>query len=338
MLRLEVSTERWPLKAPFRITGYTFTETEVIVVTLGRKGLAGRGEAAGVYYRDETAKRMTAQIDAVRADIERGIDREALRELLPAGGARNALDSALWDLEAKETGIACWQLAGLAPPGPLTTTYTVSAGTPSAMADRARSYAPAPRLKLKLTGEDDVERVRAVRESRPDAWIGVDANQGHTRQSLEDLLPDLHDLGVELVEQPVPIGTEQDLKGLRSPIPLAADESVQGLSDIDAALGIFDIINIKLDKCGGLTEALMMIAKVRLLGLKPMIGCMEGTALGLAPGFLAAQACELVDLDAALFLKRDRDPAVVYRDGVIMPPATGWGLPNYPGARAAASG
>ena len=338
MLRLEVSTERWPLKAPFRITGYTFTETEVIVVTLRRKGAFGRGEAAGVYYRGETAERMTAQIEAVRTDIERGIDRVSLRDLLPPGGARNALDSALWDLEANESGIACWQLAGLAPPVPLTTTYTVSADTPKAMAERARSYAPAPRLKLKLTGEDDVARVRAVREARPDAWIGVDANQGFTRQSLEALLPELRKLDVRLVEQPVPIGKERDLKGLSSPIRLAADESVQGLSDIDAMLGIFDVINIKLDKCGGLTEALLMIAKVRLLGLEPMIGCMEGTALGLAPAFLAAQACELVDLDAALFLKRDRDPAVLYRDGVIMPPATGWGLPDHSGARAAATG
>ncbi len=336
MLSLAVAKERWPFKVPFRITGYTFTESEVVVVTLTRGGMTGRGEAAGVYYRGETAAVLAEQIESVRADIERGIDRMALRERLPPGGARNAIDCALWDLDAKERGMACWRLAGLAPPKPLSTTYTIGADTPDEMARIARGYAPALRLKMKLTGEDDAARVRAVRAARPDAWIGVDANQGYTRATLEGVLPVFVECGVRLIEQPVRIGHDAELEGLGSPIPLAADESVQDLSGIRAAQGLYDIVSIKLDKCGGLTEALLMADEIRRRGMIPMVGCMEGTSLAAAPAFLVAQRCDYVDVDAPMFLARDREPSVIYRDGVIMPPVEGWGLPDWPVKEAAA--
>ena len=189
-LTLQVAVEKWPLKAPFRITGFTFTEVDVVVATLGCDGHVGRGEAAGVYYRNDVAATMTQQIEAVRADIESGIDRETLQRLLPAGGARNAVDCALWDLEAKMSGTPAWKLAGLDPPVPLVTTFTIGAEDPVQMAQTATSYAGAQAIKLKLTGTPvDAERVRAVRAARPEVWLGVDANQGFTRASLADLMP-----------------------------------------------------------------------------------------------------------------------------------------------------
>lgn len=326
-MKLEARHECWPTKAPFKITGYTFTDCDVVVATLSADGISGMGEAAGVYYHDETPERLLAQIEAMRPQLEAGIARDDLRELMPPGGARNALDSALWDLGAKRSGTPAFVTAGLTALAPLQTTYTVGAASPREMAHAAKSFAPAQRLKLKLTGEDDAARLRAVREARPDAWIGIDANQGLTRSSLEALLPVLVDLDVSLIEQPNRVGEEESLRGLNSPIPLAADESVQAFADIARLRGIFDVINIKLDKCGGLTEALAMIAEIRRLGMKPMVGCMQGTSLGMAPGFLAGQLCDYVDLDAAMFLKKDRDTAFVYSDGMIEPPQSGWGFP-----------
>ncbi|MGN6516227.1 MAG: dipeptide epimerase [Rhizomicrobium sp.] len=325
---LDVRTESWPFKEPFRISGYTFTKAEIVVVTLKHDGAVGMGEAAGVYYREETPQSMAAQIQAVRSHVEAGITREGLRELLPAGGARNAVDCALWDLEAKLTGVPAWERANLQPPRALASTYTIGADTPEKMAAVARGYAPAPRLKLKLTGEDDAPRLKAVREARPDAWIGVDANQGFTRRTLEGLMPALQAANVSLIEQPVAVGAEAELEGLHSPIPLAADESVQGLSDVPKAKGRFDVVNIKLDKCGGPTEALMMARAIREQGMRPMVGCMEGTSLAMIPGCLVGQLCDFGDTDGAMFLANDRVPAVAYRDGNVVCPKQGWGLPR----------
>lgn len=323
---LHIDIERWPLKAPFRITGYTFTETNVIVVTLADGGFSGRGEAAGVYYRGETPQSMARQLEAIRPLIERGVTREALRSLLPPGGARNAADCALWDLEARKAGAPAWRMAGLEELQPLPTTYTVGADTAEAMARTAASYEGAPRLKLKLTGEDDVARLRAVRAARPDAWIGIDANQAYDAVSLRAILPALLEADVRLIEQPIRVGCEQELAGFHSPIPLAADESAQSLTDLPKVVGLFDVVNIKLDKCGGLTEALAMVAEVRRLLMKPMIGCMEGTSLAMAPACLAGARCDLVDLDGPLFLAKDRRPEALYREGTVMCPA-GWGVP-----------
>lgn len=332
MLTLDVKTECWPFREPFRISGYTFTEAKIIRVTLKSGSAAGQGEAAGVYYRRETPESLIAQIEAVRPQIEAGISRNALRDLLPTGGARNAVDCALWDLEAKQTGIPAWQIAQLEKPDALRTTYTVGADTPEKMAAAAKAYAPAPRLKVKLTGQDDAPRIKAIRAARPDAWIGVDANQGFTRATLEALMPVLVDTNVSLIEQPVAVGHEAELDGLNSRIPLAADESVQGLSDIAKAKGRFDVVNIKLDKCGGLTEALMMARAIKETGMRPMVGCMEGTSLAMMPGCLAGQLCEIVDMDAVLFLAKDRQPSVAYHHGEVVCPDDGWGSP-YKDAR-----
>jgi L-alanine-DL-glutamate epimerase-like enolase superfamily enzyme len=328
VLALDIKTERWLLKEPFRISGYVFTESEVVVVSLKQDGVTGQGEGAGVYYRKETPETMVAQIESVRAAIERGVSREALRELLPIGGARNAIDCALWDMEAKRSGIPAWKAAGLQPLGITKTTFTIGADTPEKMAASAKRYAPAPRLKLKLTGEDDAPRLTAVRAARPDAWIGVDANQGFTRVSLEALMPVLQESNISLIEQPVKVGQEAELDGLNSPIPLAADESVQGLDDIAKAKGRFSIVSIKLDKCGGLTEGLMMARAIREQGMRPMVGCMASTSLAMIPGCLVGQLCDFIDMDGAMFFAHDRPPQMIYRDGDVICPDTGWGMPT----------
>lgn len=328
-MELEYSREQIPLSAPFTITGYTFTDIAVVVTRLGDRGARGEGEAAGVYYFNDDADHMCGAIEAVRREIEAGLDREALRRLLPPGGARNALDCALWDLEAKRSGQPAWRLAGLEPPRPLTTTFTIPANDPGAMAAKAIEYAQARSLKLKLTGDPtlDAERVRAVRKARPDTWLGVDANQGFDASSLEALMPALVACEVKLVEQPFARGREAELEGLRCPIPIAADESVQGLADIEPMVGRCDIINIKLDKCGGLTEGLAMAAEARRLGLGVMVGNMVGTSLAMAPAWLLGQLCDIADLDGTLFITKDRDPAMVFENGKVSYPARGWGSP-----------
>jgi L-alanine-DL-glutamate epimerase-like enolase superfamily enzyme len=325
---LDIRTEHWPFREPFHISGYTFTDAKVIVVALKNGDAVGQGEATGVYYHKETPQSLTAQIEAVRPQIEAGISREALRELLPLGGARNAVDCALWDLEAKQSGVPAWQIAKLHKPSSLRTTFTVGADTPEKMAAVARGYAPAPRLKVKLTGQDDAPRIKAIRAARPDAWIGIDANQGFTRTTLEALMPVLVDAKVSLIEQPFAVGNEAELDGLNSPIPLAADESVQGLRDVANAKGRFNVVNIKLDKCGGLTEALLMAHAIKAAGMRPMVGCMESTSLAMMAGCLAGQLCEIVDMDAALFLAQDRKPGVVYHNGEVTCPDDGWGSPQ----------
>jgi L-Ala-D/L-Glu epimerase len=325
-LTLRVEIEKWPLKTPFRITGYTFVDLDVVIVSIGCRGHFGRGEAAGVYYRDETTASMTRQIEGVRADIEAGIDRESLRRLLPAGGARNAVDSALWDLEARLSGLPAWKIAGLNPPVPLVTTFTVGAEDPAHMARTALSYVGAQAIKLKLTGAPiDADRVRAVREARPDVWLAVDANQGFTPASLQQLMPVLVEARVGLIEQPFPIGREADLDGLRAPIPIAADESAQDLADVAPLVGRFNVVNIKLDKSGGLTQALAMARQARALGLDVMVGNMTGTALAMAPAFLVGQLCQVVDLDGPIFLRNDREPGVVYENGAVWCPPQVWG-------------
>jgi len=328
-MRLAVTRDHLSLAAPFTITGYTFTEMTVVVARLRDGDAAGEGEAAGVYYFNDDADHMCGAIEGVRREIEAGIDRKALQGLLPPGGARNALDCALWDLEAKRAGQPAWRLAGLEPPKPLTTTFTIPANDPATMAAKAVEYAQARSLKLKLTGDPalDAERVRAVRKARPDTWLGVDANQGFDANSLETLMPALVACKVKLVEQPFARGREAQLEGLRCPIPVAADESVQGLADIEPMVGRCDIVNIKLDKCGGLTEGLAMAAEARRLGLGVMVGNMVGTSLAMAPAWLLGQLCDIADLDGTLFIRQDRNPAMVFENGKVSYPARGWGSP-----------
>ncbi|MET0504536.1 MAG: dipeptide epimerase [Luteibacter sp.] len=325
---MQAGIEKWPTKAPFHITGYTFTAFEAVVVTLHEDDLVGRGEGLGVYYRNDTPTSMLAQIEALRPHIEAGLTREELQRLLPAGGARNALDCALWDLEAKRSGEPVWRLAGQQAPHPLLTTFTVGADQPSVMARDAVAYTHARAIKLKLTGDAlDAERVRAVRGARPDVWLMVDANQGLTRETFAELLPTLMEMRVDVVEQPFPVGNEGWLDGLERPIRIAADESVQDRADLDKVVGRVDIVNIKLDKCGGLTEALALAAEARRLGFDLMVGNMSGSSLAVAPSFLVGQLCEVVDLDGPTFLTTDRTPAAIYEDGKVWCPESVWGSP-----------
>ena len=328
-LRLSAAVEELSLKAPIRISGYVFTAVPVMVARLFDGASEGRGEAAGVYYLNDDPPRMLREIEAVRDAVEGGAGREALRRLLPPGGARNALDCAMWELEAQRSGQPVWKLAGLEPPRPLVTTYTLGADDPPAMAEAAVAYAEARALKLKLTGEPalDAERVRAVRAARPGAWIGVDANQGYTRDTLRGLMPALIDAGVSLLEQPLRRGSEADMDGLERPIPVAADESVQGLDDVEALVGRFDVVNIKLDKCGGLTEALLIADKARRLGLKLMVGNMGGSTWAMGPAFVVGQLCDVVDLDGPLIITQDRTPPLVYDAGTVRVPDVAWGGP-----------
>ena len=326
-LSLEVRTERLRLAAPFRISGYVFEHSDVVVVTLGDGRHQGRGEAAGAYYLGDDVAHMQGAIEAGRGAIEAGIDRAGLQQAMPPGGGRNAVDCALWELEAAREGRPAWALAGVPRPHPLVTTFTLGAEDPATMAEGARAYADARAIKLKLTGEAalDLERVRAVRAARPDVWLGVDANQGFERRDLEWLVEALAEQEVSLLEQPLARGREADLQGYKSPIPIAADESVLTLADVPGLAGRFDVVNIKLDKCGGLTEALAMAAEARRLGLGVMVGNMVGTSLAMAPAFILGQLCDFVDLDGPTFLVGDRSPSATYAGGTIMCGDEVWG-------------
>lgn len=326
-VELELHNEPLPMSAPFRIAGHVFKAMPATVVTLRAGTCFGRGEAAGVYYTDDRPETMLATLEAMRPSIEAGLDRAALRTLLPAGGARNALDCALWELEAQRAGTPVWRLAGLDRVRPLLTTFTVGADDPEVMADRAAAFTQARALKLKLTGDAalDAARVHAVRARCPSAWIGVDANQGYDGASLPALLPALLEAKVALLEQPCVRGREHELDGIARVLPFAADESILDLAELEARHHHFDVINIKLDKCGGLTEGLLMAQRARELGKQVMVGNMCGTSLAAAPAFVLGQYCDVVDLDGPIFLKQDREPGVVYADGYIDCPDAVWG-------------
>jgi L-Ala-D/L-Glu epimerase len=316
-LSLTLAIESLPLAKPFRISGHVFTESPVVIVTLSDGVHIGRGEAAGVYYLGDDVPAMVAAIEGVRAAIEAGITRDGLQKLLPAGGARNAIDCALWELGARRSDTPVHEMADLPAPRPLRTTFTLGADDPEIMAAGAREFAQARALKLKLTGDLDLDiaRVNAVRAARPDCWIGVDANQGFAIGELDRLIAALVAADVKLLEQPLARGREADLDGYHSPIPLAADESVLTLADIDGLVGRFDVVNIKLDKCGGLTEGLAMARRARELGLSVMVGNMVSSSLAMAPAFIVGQLCDIVDLDGPIFLAADRTPSIEYREG-----------------------
>ncbi len=329
MSRLQLSThvEQLVLREPFVISGYRFTEMPAMRVLLKDGPSEGRGESAGVYYLNDRPADMPAQLELAREAIENGIGREALRRVLPPGGARNAVDCALWELEARRAGRAVWQLAGLGEPRPLNTTITLGADEPGAMASKAGGLRDMRSLKLKLTGDTDadIERVRAVRAARPDAWMSVDANQGFTPATIEALLPVLVACDVRLVEQPFARGREADMALVDFPMPTAADESCLNLEELEALPGRFDVLNIKLDKCGGLTEGLLMAHRARVLKLGVMVGNMGGTSLAMAPAMLVGQLCDIVDLDGPTILERDVVPGVSYRDGQVDCPVAVWG-------------
>ena len=325
-ITLTVTQENWPFAAPFRTSSRVPETSRTVTVTLECADQIGRGEACGVHYKGDTVDNILRQLEAVRPVIESGLSRTAVQDLLPAAGARNALDCALWELEANISNRAVWQMAGLARPWPLLTTFTCSADVPEAMARAALGFHEARAIKLKLIGEPlDAERVRAVRAACPDVWLSVDANQGFTRQMLEKLLPTFIDARVELIEQPFAVGEEALLDDFKSPIAIAADESLQGLADLPSLVGRFQVVNIKLDKCGGLTEGLAIAREAKQLGLRVMVGNMAGTSLAMAPSFLVGQLCDVVDLDGPALLKFDRATSVSYSEGKISCPETLWG-------------
>ncbi len=333
-VKLQVDVEKLRLAAPFRISGYVFEDQDVVVATLIDGRNRGRGEASGVYYLKDSAESMVAAIEAVRPAIEGGIDRAGLQKLLPPGGARNAIDCALWDLDSRRSGRPAWQLAGLPSPKPLLTTFTLGAEDPEVMAAGARKYAQARALKLKLTGQLDLDaaRVRAVRAARPEVWMGVDANQGYSIEALPALIETLIAERISLLEQPLKRGREADLDGFSSPVPIAADESALNMGDLAGLAGRFQVVNIKLDKCGGLTEGLAMAHEARRLGLKVMVGNMVGSSLAMAPAFVLGQLCDVVDLDGPIFLAQDRTPSIVYSHGNVWSGDEVWG-----GAQSAAA-
>ncbi|MDR3387007.1 MAG: dipeptide epimerase [Rudaea sp.] len=317
-LKLDIRTETWQLAEPFHITGYVISAASVIVVTLSEGAAQGRGEASGVFYRGETPASMVAQIEAARPRIERGITRSELLTLLPAGGARNAVDTALWSLEAQRLRIPVWQLAGGVYPRPLVTTFTVGVGTPQAMAEAAAALPNARAIKVKLDGQvDDQARLEAIRGARPDVVLSVDANQGWSLAHFDALLPSLQRLRVSLIEQPFAVGKDGFLADMDCPIALAADESFQDLPDLEWVRGRYDVVNIKLDKCGGLTRALEIAKQARLAGLSVMVGCMAGTSLAMAPAYLLGQISDIVDLDGPLFLAEDRERRARYTQGTL---------------------
>jgi L-alanine-DL-glutamate epimerase-like enolase superfamily enzyme len=321
------AVERWELIEAFATAHDSITHIPVLVATLsGRGGARGWAEAAGVDYEGETPESMAAEIAAVAPQLGDGLTGEELLHLLPPGGARNALDCALWDLRAKESGIAVWQAAGLRPPRPVTTVLTIGLGDEDATRRKAREAAGYPILKLKVDAERHLDVVRIVREQQPEARLIVDANQAWSRPLLEWLLPRLEELGVELVEQPLPRGEDAALDGLRSPLPLAADESCTDRRSLAALAGRYQYANIKLDKCGGLTEGLAMVREAGRLGLGLMVGNMCGTSLAMAPAFLIAQSCRYVDLDGPLLQRLDRDLPIRFESGLMRAPARGlWG-------------
>ncbi|RZJ97931.1 MAG: dipeptide epimerase [Novosphingobium sp.] len=326
-LKLTVATETLRLAQPFRIAGHVFESSDVIVVTLDDGTYQGRGEGGGVFFLGDDVPHMLAAVEAARGAIEAGASREELRAIMPPGGGRNAVDCALWELEANRAGLPVWQLAGQATPRALRTTFTLGADTPEVMARGATGYAGAKAIKIKLTGELDLDvaRVRAIRAARPDVWLGVDGNQGFTIADLPALVEAMVAERVSLIEQPLARGREADLDGFVSPIPIAGDESLLSLADLDGAVGRFQVVNIKLDKCGGLTEGLLMAAKARELGLEVMVGNMVGTSLAMAPGFVLGQLCDVVDLDGPTFLAQDRQPGVTYAEGDIWAGPEVWG-------------
>ncbi len=325
-MRLAVAAESWPIAGRFTISRGSKTHADVVVVTLEKDGITGRGECVPYPRYAETVPGVVAALEAARPAIERGIARADVPGLLAPHAARNALDCALWDLEAKNAGKPVWQLAGLAEPKPLVTAYTLSLDTPEAMGEAAARASARPLLKLKLGGESDVERLKRIRAAAPASRLIVDANEGWTAENLPQMLRACADAGVELVEQPLPATQDEALRGLSRPIAVCADESAHDRAGLGDLVGKYDAINVKLDKTGGLTEALALAREARLRGLGVMVGCMLATSLAMAPASLVAQLADVVDLDGPLLLKRDRAPGIRFEGSVMSPPPPAlWG-------------
>jgi len=324
--RLTVTRKGWPVRGNFTISRGSKTSADTLIVEIADGDFRGRGECVPYARYGESLDSVEQQIASVADAISHGAGRTQIGDLLPACAARNAVDCALWDLEAKTIGKRAWQLAGLTRPAPVETAFTISLDTEAAMGRAAAKAADKPLLKLKLTGEGDVERVAAVRENAPNARIVVDANEAWTEYHLGRFVPSLAELGVEMIEQPLPAGEDDALSGYDGPIALCADERCHDRAGLDDLVGKYTMINIKLDKTGGLTEALALQSAARDRGFAIMIGCMLASSFAMAPAVLLAQGAEIVDLDGPLWLAEDYQPPLRIDGASIAPPdAALWG-------------
>jgi len=321
-MKISVSRDVFKLAQVFTISRGSRSEAKVLTVRIEADGVQGWGECVPYARYGETLESVTAEIEALSGDVTR----EALYDLLPAGAARNALDCALWDLEAKRTGKRAWELAGLAKPGPQITAYTLSLDTPEKMQAQATKNAFRPLLKIKLGTPDDMARLEAVRAGAPKSTIIVDANEGWSAEVYGELAPHLVRLGVALVEQPLPAADDHALIGMDRPVPVCADESCHDRASLPGLKGKYDVVNIKLDKTGGLTEALKLREEALAEGYQVMVGCMVGSSLAMAPATLVAQGVMVTDLDGPLLLAEDRDEPLKFdKAGVHPPKAALWG-------------
>jgi len=324
---MTVAAETFPIAGRFIIARGARTEAVVVVATLRENGAVGRGECVPYARYGETVEGVVAAIEALRARIEAGLDRAGLQEAMPPGAARNALDCALWDLDAKRSGVPAHVGAGIDRLRPVTTAFTISLDEPATMAQAVRKAADRPILKIKLGAQGgDIDRIRAVRDAAPDATLIADANEGWGRADLEAHLAACAAAGFALVEQPVPAAQDEQLRGIERPVPLCADESVHDRGSLERLVGLYEAVNIKLDKTGGLTEALAMAQAAQAHGFGLMIGCMVGTSLAMAPALLLAARARFVDLDGPLLLARDREPGLLYEGSLVHPPSPAlWG-------------
>ena len=320
MAELRVAVEHWPLASTFTIARGSKNSADVVVVELERNGVCGRGECVPYPHYGETVSGVERAIAAMSGAVAEGLDRAGLQRTMGAGAARNALDCALWDLEAKTTGTSVAAKVGLEVLAPVITAYTLSLGSPEEMGNAARLHAGRPLLKLKLGGGEDLERVLAVRENAPWATIIVDANESWSVDSVEPLSRALLEADVALIEQPLPAGEDAPLETMDRPVPICADESCHTTTDLKAVAGRYDAVNIKLDKTGGLTGALELQKAAAAAGLEVMVGCMVGTSLAMAPGILLAQKARFVDLDGPLLLAQDRPAGLRFENGRVYPP------------------
>jgi L-Ala-D/L-Glu epimerase len=320
-LTLALAVERWPIAGSFAISRGSKTEALTVVAELSDGVARGRGECVPYARYGESVDSVRAQIEAMRPQLGAGIDRRGLQTAMPPGAARNALDCAFWDLEAKRTKRPVHELAEIPAPLALPTAYTISLAAPDAMAETAKGAASRSLLKIKLGAEGDSARIAAVRAAAPQAALIVDANEGWNESNVAVNVAACAEAGVVLIEQPLPEGQDQALAHMQRPIPVCADESVHDRSSLSALSGRYDAVNIKLDKAGGLTEALAMVAEARRQGFAIMVGCMVATSLAMAPAILIAQQAQFVDLDGPLLLSRDRPNGLRYADSMVFPPS-----------------
>ncbi len=326
--KLKINTENWS-EEPFSISRSYEDNFDVVVVEIEQDGFKGWGEGSPTEHYHESVQQTVALIEDSRQALENGLSRQDLQQAMPKGAARNAVDSALWDLEAKLAGKRVWELPeiskhiatdGKSTVESVTTVYTLSLDTPIKMGEAAAKHANRPYLKIKLTGDGDLERLAAISEHAPDSRLVIDANEGWTLEHYRRFVPKLKPLGVEMIEQPFPADKDSILKTLDRPLPVCADESCHDTEDLERLKGLYEFVNIKLDKTGGLTEALHLQAQAETMGFRTMVGCMSSTSLGIAPAFLIAQRAEIADLDAPLYLYEDRAPPINYKVSEVYPP------------------